>query len=98
MKGRVKNKNKNRLQAMMYARYDHAMIYLNSKVYVFGGINGMFGGAFRECESYHIQKTKWKEINKLNIRRAKASCCNFGIDIIYIFGGYNSQPIDSIEK
>ena len=83
-----------------------AAFQYNGKIYTFGGYDAYDKQQLRNCEYYDIKEDKWYNANEEGVKfllheaRSQNSCCQFGDELAYIFGGYHKDKgtLSSIEK
>ena len=87
-----------------------ATVYFDHKIYTFGGYDAYDKCQLTNSEYYDVRKDEWfnSEVTspngkvewRLNKARSQTSACLFGIDQIFIFGGYHKDDgtLDTIER
>ena len=83
---------------LVKARYGHCGIHHGDSCYILGGFNADSSRPMRECEQMRTKTMVWQKMPDLTIRRHLASCCIVDCKYLYVFGGQNSEPLDSIER
>lgn len=85
---------------MIQARNFFASVYLQNKIYVFGGYDDRNKAQLKQSECFDLETETWSSIADLNIERSQAAACCATNEKIYIVGGYNSKlgTIPTIEE
>lgn len=81
---------------MVAKRFSHGSIVIKDIPYVFGGHDG--SETLSSLEFFDKAEAKWKLLQYMNIEREIFAFCSFRNRYIYVFGGFNMNHIDSIEK
>ena len=52
-----------------------------------------------DCEAFDLDSESWIPLPNIKTARYDASCCRFGTNMVYVFGGYTPAGLtDSIER
>lgn len=76
-------------------------VYLDGKIYTFGGYDNYEKVQLKTCEIYDCDTNIWEtETCQLSIPRSQSSACIYDKETIYIFGGFTKElgTLSSIEK
>ena len=83
---------------MINGRRAHSTIFLNNKVYIFGGVDSL-GNSMNNCEYYDIISNKCIPISNMNIKKCRISLVEMNNKFIFSFGGDTKDNISNeIEK
>lgn len=77
-------------------RFSHGSLVVREKAYVFGGHDG--NETLASLEYFDNEEFKWAGLQYMHIEREIFAFCKFRNRYIYVFGGYNSNHLDSIER
>lgn len=83
---------------MINGRRAHSTIYLNNKVYIFGGVDSS-GNPMNECEYYNILSNECTSVKNMNEKKCRISLVEINNKFIFSFGGDTNNNIsENIEK
>lgn len=81
---------------MIVDRFSHGSLIIKDVPYVFGGHDG--NETLSSLEYYDEKETKWKFLSFMNIEREIFAYCCVKQRYIYVFGGFNVNHLDTIER
>jgi hypothetical protein len=81
---------------MLNNRFSHGCLIIKDTPYVFGGHNG--SETLASTEYYDKAHSNWKFLSFMNFERERFGYCAFKDRYIYVFGGFNENILDSIER
>ncbi len=81
---------------MIVDRFSHGSLVLKNVPYVFGGHDG--NETLSSVEYFDNTDCKWKFLSFMNIEREIFAYCGIKQRYIYVFGGFNYNHLDSIER
>lgn len=87
--------------AMLQEKSFFAGVFLDKKIYTFGGYDGMDKLQLKSCEVYDTVKDEWSALKcSLNQPRSQCATCVMDPLVMYIFGGYDKSrgTLASIER
>jgi N-acetylneuraminic acid mutarotase len=84
---------------MIYARKEHATIFLNGFVFAIGGYDGNSKEMLSTCEKYDFAQDKWTLVDSLNQQKCAFAATGVENKLIFVFGGYNGRErLNTIER
>jgi N-acetylneuraminic acid mutarotase len=81
---------------MLVRRFSHGSVVIKDTAYVFGGHDGT--ETLSSMEYYDNIEEKWKFLQFMNIEREIFAFCGFRERYIFVFGGFNVNHLDTIER
>lgn len=81
---------------MLVKRFSHGAVIIKDVAYVFGGHDG--NETLSSLEYFDQSESKWKFLQFMNIEREIFAYCSFRNRYIYVFGGFNINHLDTIER
>eukprot|EP01022_Parablepharisma_sp_SALTPOND_P024473 TRINITY_DN5421_c0_g1_i1.p1 TRINITY_DN5421_c0_g1~~TRINITY_DN5421_c0_g1_i1.p1 ORF type:complete len:656 (+),score=79.02 TRINITY_DN5421_c0_g1_i1:3537-5504(+) len=78
-------------------KVNHKMLAFDSAIIYSIGGKGKSGEYLNLCERYNIKKNTWEKIPSLNEKKAFVGATVLDYSSIYVFGGYNSSTLGTIE-
>jgi len=84
-------------------RFSHGLLIIKDIPYVFGKLFIILGGhdgneTLSSLECYNSMERKWNLMSFMNIEREIFAYCAVKDRYIYVFGGFNLNHLDSIER
>uniref|UniRef100_A0A4W3JMH7 Kelch-like family member 7 n=1 Tax=Callorhinchus milii TaxID=7868 RepID=A0A4W3JMH7_CALMI len=73
------------LAAMLEARKNHGLVFVNDRIYAIGGQNGL--GGLDSIEYYDIKTNDWKMVSTMPWKGVTVKCAAVGF-IIYVLAGF----------
>jgi len=83
-------------RSLITDRFSHGSLIIKNIPYVFGGHDG--NETLSSLEFYDDHENKWKFLSFMNIEREIFAYCAVKQRFIYVFGGFNVNHLDSIER
>lgn len=81
---------------LLIDRFSHGSLIIKDVPYVFGGHDG--NETLSSLEYFDTLEGKWKFLSFMNIEREIFAYCCIKQRYIYVFGGFNVNHLDSIER
>lgn len=81
---------------MLVKRFSHGSVVIKDTAYVFGGHDG--SETLSSLEYFDKNESKWKFLQFMNVEREIFAYCQFRKRYIYVFGGFNVNHLDTIER
>ena len=79
-------------------RKEHALVRLQTFIYVIGGYNMRKKSFLKSCERFDVEKNQWVYIAPLITQRCAFAASSLNNDKIAVCGGYDgTKRLDSIE-
>jgi kelch-like protein 2/3 len=81
---------------MLIDRFSHGSLIIKDVPYVFGGHDG--NETLSSMEYFDSNENKWKFLSFMNIEREIFAYCSAKHRYIYVFGGFNINHLDTVER